>query len=155
MDVVFTLEQVRDFRREWINYLRSGSLSQAKEVLANEDYSAFCCLGVAEDKIGPLLPDEVKICRLTHGVFGLRNPYYDDRDPYLDEFIEADTELHTVLRHALGLSIEQQGILISLNDDLGVDFYGISVVAEKMNFYVNGKVYSCYGTLTNPDSEYF
>src|SRR6266567_5039012 len=103
----FTIEEILKNRRLWTNNLKSGEFRQTTGELAAKDYGAFCCLGVAEEVVGPTLPDELKISRLSFGEYGMKNPEYEEEyDEYdeEEEYIIAEGNLHLMLRKALGLS---------------------------------------------------
>ena len=130
----YTLEEIKANRKAWLDSLRYDELDQIDGQLADYDYSAFCCLGVAEDIVGP----RYGISRCGSGEYSMRNPNYagpDFSDPYGwyedDSVVTVSTELHTELRRALGLNFEQQTILITLND-AKVSFEVIANVIAQM-----------------------
>lgn len=133
----YTVGQIKANRRNWIDSLASGELGQTTGRLANEDFTEFCCLGVAEDVVGPTLPDPVKISRIdkedyfdSDGMFIMVDPYDNS------EIIEAESVLHEELRVALGLSKEQQDILTTLNDSTSLSFPEIGDVISEMRIHL-------------------
>jgi hypothetical protein len=102
-------EKMRLYRRQWIAALRSGKYDQYKGLLSNESYTAFCCLGVACEVLGPAL--------------GIRRSAYNGSTaeggytmPVNGRQVTEVTALFDEVRESLGLSSENQGILIALND---------------------------------------
>lgn len=142
----FTLEDIINYRDIWIDALLNGEFTQARKVLATPNYNAFCCLGVAEDAVGPRLPDDCKIVRTQDGDFGIKNPRWPV-SPL--EYDSVSSKLHPQLRFALGLSESQESILVAMNDNLDVDFDGIAKIVMLMDIHLNGRMYDCYGNSTN------
>lgn len=142
------VRKIKKLRQEWRKWL--GQMDQTQNALANEDYSAFCCLGVAEEKLGK--PYGIRRSD-DFGTYLLPNPdwMYSSDEMWEEEYIEEESNLHEPLRKALGLSREQEGILIALNDDTEAGFAGISKVIDVMNIHCGGKVFDCYGVeVVNP-----
>lgn len=141
-----TIQSILALRNKWCDFLANDDLKQAKNVLADPDYSAFCCLGVAEEKLGSDF--DIAQNPANPGTYQHPNPYYDPDDWFNDdEFIVAETNLHFVLREALGLSEEQERILMTLNDDTEAGFTGIANVVRTMNIHFEGREYDQYGEL--------
>lgn len=157
------VSDVVEFRRQWVNALNSGRFAQTTEELANDDYSAFCCLGVAEEVIGPTLPSPFTIVHaskangyiyaageMTQEFCDMHEEYTDECDDecdihYIDQYESlADSNLHAELRRALGLNRNQEAILISLNDNK-VRFSVIADVINSMWIHLDGVVYSHTG----------
>jgi hypothetical protein len=127
------INKIRNLRAEWVKWLDSGELEQTTSQLAEYDYASYCCLGVAEEKVG-------YVCDITRGAGGgYTMPDPDTYRNYEDTLYE-DSELHSALREALGLSESQQDILISLNDE-GASFGMIANVIRRLPVYVNGSYY--------------
>jgi hypothetical protein len=127
--------EIKKLRSRWITALKDPDLRQTTGQLASYDYGDFCCLGVAEDKVG-------EVCGITregHGLFTMANPRYH-RDDYEDEYIRAEATLHPELQRALGLSDAQQSMLITLNDG-GVSFPIIASVIGYLPVYIDGEYY--------------
>jgi hypothetical protein len=135
------IAKIKDLRRKWIAALESGDFEQTQSKLAESDYSAYCCLGVAEEKVGYACG----ITRVGYGEYKMPNPDYSRFVPeeghvWEDEEILADSELHLELRNALGLSEKTQGMLISIND-AGGSFSMIADVLRNMPVYIDGTYY--------------
>lgn len=139
-----TIEDIVRNRNLWVESLENGELEQAFEVLATDDYEFFCCLGVAEEKVGPELPGKYCIKRSDNlgGYIHLNPDYGNDYD---DKYIETTGVLHEVLREALGISIEQQTILLCLNDTIRASFENIAKVIKMMNIHYKGEEYDPFG----------
>lgn len=155
-----TARDVIEFREKWVRALRSGHFAQTTEELATTDYSAFCCLGVAEEVIGPTLPPPFTIIHATNNsgyiyargeqsleFCDVHEEYCDDECDirYIDEYETlADSNLHAELRRALGLTRNQESTLISLNDN-NVGFAAIADCIGSMWIHLDGKLYSNSG----------
>lgn len=132
----YSVVQILKNRQEWCDALKSGIYLQGKGKLARDDFSSFCCLGVAEDKLGPTL--ECPIKRTGDG------RYVNCSNVF------RRTDLHLEMKLALGLSDEHQNILIVLNDGTGSDdqanFNLIAAAISQFNIYIGGKIYRPTGT---------
>lgn len=110
-------------RAKWIEDLRFGGRIQQRGSLASGDYTSFCCLGVACEVLG----SEFNVTRTG-----------DDGGYFLNISAEHKKQERTVLfdelRWALGLSEENQSILISLNDG-GADFKVIAMAIGAMSIH--------------------
>ena len=130
----YTLEEIAEHRRLWIQALRSGLYKQATGKLRDGD-DRFCCLGVA--------------CNIS-GLF----EWEDDGDSYLREWVYGDETgvLPALVRKALGLgsttgvyhpdyyemrikaSLEEQdapGRSLTIDNDCSVGFSEIAEVIEQ------------------------
>jgi hypothetical protein len=131
------IEAARKLRDKWITVLRNGELNQTTGRLANSDYTSFCCLGVAEDRVGEVCG----IKRTSFGSFEMTDPVYERfAGPSVAENSVADTALHEPLRIALALSGSQQSMLIILNDS-GTSFKTIGDAISILPFYIDGQYY--------------
>lgn len=129
-----TFTEARDAREKWIHWLIDGDLQQAKGKLAKHDYSAFCCLGVAEEYIGP----EIGVTRDGNGIYALMTG---------EAKLLKDTAsgiMHGDLRRYLGLTPSQSDILANLNDN-GTNFKIIAEVIRLMEYHCDDGVFSNYG----------
>lgn len=111
----------RELRDKWVQALRSGEYRQDTKALMQQpifDEPGYCCLGILcmVSGLGVLKP----------GCFTYRNPEYDhstggtqwdDDDVVLLPEVELqDEELDDTLRKTFGLSNDNHGRLIEMND---------------------------------------
>jgi hypothetical protein len=115
-------DNIRRLRNRWIFELRYGNLNQHKSSLANRDYTAFCCLGVACEALG----NELHITR-SGGDGGYTIGEFPGR-------LWEHTTLFPEVRKELGLSEENQSILVTLNDN-GASFSLISDAINAMDIH--------------------
>lgn len=161
--IALTVQDIIEWRDKWCTHLKSGLFAQTTSQLANKDYTAFCCLGVAEETIGCDLPAPFTITRAPEGYEGYMYAnsepemvcYYhglntEKCDDDCDETWEngpddlEESTLHPELRRCLGLTKNQENTLICLNDD-DIPFAVIADVIFGMWIHLDGVVYSNYG----------
>lgn len=98
-------------KAQWVNALRSGEYRQARERLRQT--GAYCCLGV--------------LCTLVPGV------EWEDDDAYVYEDgyrCDADGELPSPVRASAGISKDEMGVLICMNDGKGMHAHSFSEIAD-------------------------
>lgn len=116
--------------RQWIDALRSGEYVQAKGALAKDNYTRFCCLGVA---------CEIATIERIPSVNGyasgtlMGSSFESTKLPYelalkLDIFDDMTIQFKTTYFDNLGFSNEQS--LVSLNDEYKFTFLQIADVLE-------------------------
>lgn len=101
-----------EFRKRWIEELRSGKYEQGKGALRNSE-DKYCCLGVA----CTLLPD------VGWQIDGFGDAYGVVLEDWCNEGSLMDPDL-------IGLSEQAQDTLITLNDTYGWDFNKIADVLD-------------------------
>lgn len=121
-------------RQRWIDVLLRGDFKQAKGKLATENYTAFCCLGVAEETIGP----DLGIKRDGLGIYAIMT----GESKLLKDTVSG--MLHSILRKHLGLTHHHMDALTTLNDN-GASFIQIAEVIRLMEYYCDDGIFSCLG----------
>lgn len=100
-----------EFKKQWLEALRSGKYRQGRMVLRNK-HDFYCCLGVLCDIIDP---EGWKPISVNGGVYS-----FDGDHKYLREFVMEET----------GLDVKEEHNLINMNDQ-GYSFEQIANYIEK------------------------
>jgi len=103
------VEMNEEWRKPWVEALRSGKYAQAGGALRSGEGEGFCCLGVLAD-----------ICELGK---------WDFKNYYVVDGCRNDEILPTALAEIMGLGGETQRDLAKLNDD-GESFEHIADIIE-------------------------
>lgn len=126
-----TFEECKRNRTEWISELQEGGRQQTNGVLATTTYDAFCCLGVAEETVGK-------------NVLGIKR-FEAVSGYYVRGSSRKNTSLHETLRIALGLTKNQEAMLIALNDGTEASFYQIGEIASLMDYFCEDGIFNSDG----------
>lgn len=109
-------------RQAWLDALKSGNYQQGRFDL-RPDADHYCCLGVACDVIDP-----------GDWIFGVDSEEAEDEDPKYTWDGE-DAHLKVISRGHVGITMDQEAILIRLNDQHHeVTFTDIAEIVEKNLF---------------------
>lgn len=125
-------------RAKWTAALRSGEYQQTKGKLATKEYDAYCCLGVACEVIGPAygVRRELRTNEDDSETYSFDNPEYMTEEPSgdhdgkdiwgEDQVLYEYGELPAPLYAPLGLTVQFQNELATMNDDQDKDFAAIA-----------------------------
>lgn len=123
-----TYADIIDSRNIWIEALPHEQ--QTTGTLATATYDAFCCLGVASEKVPALKckrsEEEPGYYEYDARDFGDWEAEWGDQDP----IHVMDASLNDIIAAQLGLSPDMQTFLIQLNDDAKLNFTQIADVIK-------------------------
>ena len=129
-----------ELKTVWVDALLNGGYEQGQGVLRNnykagdETKSEYCCLGVLCDKLGIGHWGEGDDTDYYYPIDESDDDYYDIREGQepaapVERYVEAELD-NNLLEHT-GITPDQMGELIDMNDNKGASFEDIAVYIEE------------------------